>query len=78
MKSPRWATEERTHERSENRAARIAALYMLRDNMPDVPKTAIAAALSISRWTLDRDLSSVAEVDALIQSIQSAIEETRP
>ncbi len=77
MKAPKWASEERTHERSENRAARVAALYILREAMPDAPKTQIAEALGISRWTLDRDLSSVAEVEEHIQSIINSIEATK-
>lgn len=74
MQAPKWSAEERSHERSENRAARVAALYILKNEMPAVPKTQIAAALGISRWTLDRDLSSVPEVEQHIQTILSIIQ----
>jgi len=73
MRAPKWARYERTHDRSDGRAARVAALYILRNEMPDVSKKDMAQALGISRWTLDRDLSSVPEVEKIIATILSSI-----
>lgn len=77
MKAPTWAKEQREHERSENRAARVAALFILKQEgcLPDVPKKELARRLGISRWTLDRDLSSVPEVEAHINKILSSLTE---
>lgn len=58
LKSPKWATNEMSQQ-DEMKAARIVALYFYLDRLVDMPKKDIAAALGISRWTLDRDLASL-------------------
>src|SRR5690606_39434517 len=64
-KAPRWATRQKA-ERVELKAARLAALYLLRDELGSTPKTHLAEALGISRWTYDRLLASLPAVDANI------------
>jgi hypothetical protein len=73
---PNW-TDARKHERSEGRAARVTALYLLdrEGKLPDIPKTELARRLGISRWTLDRDLASVEEVESQMAEIMQAINE---
>ena len=60
MNAPDWA-ERQEQERAPLKAARLAALLLLRQEgrFPDLPKTEIADALGVSRWTLDRDLAAV-------------------
>lgn len=77
MNAPKWAKGRRQGEKSElSRAARVAALYAIREQMPNAPKTEIAKALGISRWTLDRDLATLAETDANINAIITSLETT--
>ena len=77
MNVPKWAKDRRGEEKTElSRAARVAALYAIREQMPDAPKTEIAKALGISRWTLDRDLVTLAETDANINAIIASLETT--
>lgn len=63
MNPPDWA-DRQEQERAPLKAARLAALFRLREEgrFPDLPKTEIAAALGISRWTLDRDLATLDQV----------------
>lgn len=63
MNSPAWA-DRQEQERAPLKAARLAALFLLQQErrFPDLPKTEIAAALGISRWTLDRDLATLDQV----------------
>ena len=53
----------------------MAALYILkqRHELPDIPNTQLAKRLGISRWTLDRDLASVDEMDALVNAMIDTI-----
>ena len=71
---PKW-TDARQNQRSEGRAARVTALYLLSKDgkLPDIPKTQLAKRLGISRWTLDRDLASVDEVDGQIEEVLKLI-----
>lgn len=64
-------------DRENTRAARVAALYILAEarQLPDIPKTRLAEGMGISRWTLDKDLATVAEVREIIGRILSGIEE---
>ena len=73
---PKW-TERTQDTRNDGRPARIAALYLLaqRGELPDIPKTHLAERLGVSRWTLDRDLSSVAEMDGQVAEIMRLISE---
>ena len=73
--APKWAKQDR--ERSESKAARIAALYLCRDALGTVVKTDLARSLGISRWTLDRDLAAAGEVGGLIETIIQTIEAER-
>jgi len=74
MKVPQWAQDRRDSEKSVlNRAARVAILYAIRDKLPDIPKTTLAHRMGISRWTLDRDLVSLAEADQQIGTIIESI-----
>lgn len=68
-RAPRWAKQDA--ERVETKAAHVAALYILRrdGNMPRVPKTQLAEALGISRWTLDRYLASLPEVERIVGDV---------
>lgn len=60
MNAPDWA-ERQEQERAPLKAARLAALLLLRQEgrFPDLPKTEIAEVLGVSRWTLDRDLATL-------------------
>ena len=71
---PKW-TERTQDTRNDGRPARIAALYLLtkRGELPDIPKTRLAERLGVSRWTLDRDLSSVAEMDSQVAEMMKLI-----
>lgn len=75
-RAPRWARNT-ADERAEHKSARLAALYLLRDQLGDVPKIELAAALSVSRWTLDRDLAALTEVAAHVQRITALLTDTR-
>lgn len=69
--APPWAKTQA--ERVETKAAHLAALYLLqRDGeLPSVPKTQLADALGISRWTLDRYLASLPEVATVMSRVRS-------
>ena len=73
-RAPAWA-QRNAAERVEHKAARIAALYLLVDRLGGLPKTELAAALGISRWTLDRDLAALSEVAVHVQRMTGIIEE---
>ncbi len=72
--APAWATKQKA-ERVELKAARLAALYQMRDQLHGTPKTHLAEALGISRWTYDRLLASLPEVNENIRLIKIAIEQ---
>lgn len=63
MNTPDWAARQE-QERAAVKAARLAALWLLRGEglLPEAPKTEVAAALGVSRWTLDRDLATLPDV----------------
>lgn len=73
---PKW-TDARQHERSESRSARVLAIYITQQagEWPDAPKTQIAAALGVSRWTLDRDLASAAELAGRVAEVRAQLAE---
>ena len=71
-KAPAWATKQKA-ERVELKAARLAALYLLRDELGATPKAHLAAALGISRWTYDRLLASLPDVEANLAAVRQAI-----
>lgn len=73
-KAPAWATKQKA-ERVELKAARLAALYLLRDELGATPKTHLAEALGISRWTYDRLLASLPEVEINIRIVQDRIKQ---
>lgn len=73
-RAPAWARDTAA-ERVQHKAARIAALHLLADRLADVPKTELAAALGVSRWTLDRDLAARPEVAAQLARITAALAE---
>lgn len=66
--APRWARRQ-LDDRAELKAARLAALYLLRGEVDGVPKTHLAEALGISRWTYDRLLASLPEVEANVRDV---------
>lgn len=68
-RAPKWA-HSRHSAQDISKAARIMALYLMRAEIADVPKTHLAAALGISRWTLDRDLATLPEVEEHIEKIK--------
>ena len=74
MRTPKWA-ERQEQERAPLKAARLAALLLLKQQgrLPDLPKTEIADALGISRWTLDRDLAAVEHVAADFERFRIAL-----
>lgn len=74
MNAPDWA-ERLEQERAPLKAARLAALLRLRAEglLPDLPKTSIAAALGVSRWTLDRDLATLDQVAADYERFKLAL-----
>jgi len=77
-RAPKWALDRRS-EQDSSKAARIAALYLMREEIADVPKTHLAAALGISRWTLDKDLAAMQETAGYMEKMQKALrEEARP
>ena len=72
--APRWA-QSTAAERVQHKAARIAAIYLMRDRLAAAPKTDIAAALGVSRWTLDRDLAALPEVAAQVDIMRKMLEQ---
>ena len=76
---PKW-TKKRQDERNDGRPARLAALYILTKHkaLPDIPKTQLAKRLGVSRWTLDRDLASVDEMDELVNQTIDTITRGNP
>jgi len=70
-RAPRWA-QRTAAERVQEKAARIAALYLVGD-LDSVPKLDLAAALGVSRWTLDRDLAALPEVAAHVERITALL-----
>lgn len=75
MNSPAWAGRQE-QDRAPLKAARLAALFLLRQEgrFPDLPKTEIAAALGISRWTLDRDLATLEQIAADYERFRVALQ----
>lgn len=73
-RAPKWALDRRSDQDS-SKAARIAALYLLREEITDVPKTHLAAALGISRWTLDKDLAALQETAGYMEKMQALLQE---
>ena len=73
-RAPKWALDRRS-EQDSSKAARIAALYLLREEIADVPKTHLAAALGISRWTLDKDLAAMQETAGYMEKMREALQE---
>ena len=73
-RAPRWARTTAA-ERVAHKAARIAALYLMRDRLDAAPKTELAAALGVSRWTLDRDLAALPEVAAHVERMTQLLEQ---
>ena len=73
-RAPAWA-QRNAAERVEHKAARIAALHLLADRLSGIPKPELAAALGISRWTLDRDLAALPEVAAHVERMAAIVEE---
>lgn len=73
-RAPKWAVDRRS-EQDSSKAARIAALYLLSEEIADVPKTHLAAALGISRWTLDKDLAAMQETAGYIKKMQALLQE---
>lgn len=71
-RAPRWARTTQA-ERVEHKAARIAALYLLSGELGGVPKTDLAAALGVSRWTLDRDLAALPDVAAHVERMTALL-----
>lgn len=73
-RAPRWAAN-RQSDQDTSKAARIAALYLSRNQLTDIPKTHIARAWGISRWTLDRDLAAMAEMQEYVRRLTRLLEE---
>lgn len=73
-RAPRWAAN-RQSDQDTSKAARIAALYLCRNQLTDIPKTHIARAWGISRWTLDRDLAAMAEMQEYVRQLTQLLEE---
>ena len=73
-RAPKWALDRRSDQDS-SKAARIAALYLLREEIADVPKTHLAAALGVSRWTLDKDLAAMQETAGYMEQMQALLQE---
>lgn len=72
MKAPTWAKAD-AGKRSSSKAARVAALYLCREEIRGMVKTELAAALGVSRQTLDRDLALLAQVAEDIERIKSIL-----
>jgi hypothetical protein len=71
---PKWPAK-RISNQDSSKAARIVALYMMRDELGAVPKTHLAAALGISRWTLDRDIAALPEVMEYVEKYRAILQE---
>lgn len=70
--APAWAQRQQS-ERAETKAAHLVALMLVRDELDGIVKTRLAAALGISRWTLDRYLASLPEVEERVARIRRAL-----
>lgn len=70
MNAPKW-TENEAHERATAKAAHVIALHILNETgqMPSAPKTDLAQALGVSRWTLDRYLATLEDAQQLALQI---------
>ncbi len=66
MNAPKW-TDKEANERATAKTAHVIALHLLSKSgqMPDIPKTDLAQALGVSRWTLDRYLATLEDAQAL-------------
>ena len=71
--APRWAQDLRT-EQDAGKGARLAALHLLGARLAHVPKTHIAEALGVSRWTLDRDLAALPDVERYVKQMMGVLE----
>jgi hypothetical protein len=70
--APEWATRQKA-ERAETKAAHLVALIQMRDQLNTVNKSKLSRELGISRWTLDRYLASLPEIEQRVAAIQRAI-----
>lgn len=72
--NPKWP-DKRISQQDSSKAARIVALYLMRDRLGNVPKTHLAAALGVSRWTLDRDIAALSEVFEYVEKYKAVLRE---
>jgi len=66
MNAPKW-TDNESSERATAKAAHVIALHILSTTgqIPSMPKTELASALGVSRWTLDRYLATLKDAQQL-------------
>lgn len=60
--------------RSRGKAATVIALYTVKDKLDFTRKGELAQRLGISRWTLDRYLATINELDQTIQELIKKLE----
>lgn len=70
---PAW-TDKQKAMRSRGKAATVIALYTLKDKLDFTHKGELAQRLGISRWTLDRYLATINELDQTIQELIKKLE----
>jgi len=67
-----WATST-VAERLENKAACVIALYLRRHRLSDISDEALAEALGVSRWTVERYLATVERIPDYLAEIDEAL-----
>ncbi len=72
LKAPKWATT-LIYNRAEQKAARMTALYLHRHELTNIPKTEIAKALGVTRWTLDKDLAALDRVATHFETLEKSL-----
>ena len=60
--------------RSRGKAATVIALYTVKDKLDPSNKGELSRRLGISRWTLDRYLATINELDQTIQELITKLE----
>lgn len=70
---PAW-TDKQKAMRSRGKAATVIALYTVKDKLDLSNKGELSRRLGISRWTLDRYLATINELDQTIQELITKLE----
>lgn len=70
--TPPWATST-TADRLENKAACVLVLYLRRRQLANVDRQALADALGVSRWTLERYMATVDRIPEYLDALDELL-----